>query len=209
MTKKNILVLAPHTDDGELGMGGTIARMVAEGNRVVYAAFSTAEQSVPEGFPKDILNVEVAQATHHLGVASDDLHIFHYEVRKFSYYRQEILEDLIRLRSLCAFDMVFCPSLHDVHQDHATLAQEAVRAFKGTTLLGYELAWNNLQFDTQCLVRLEKRFIEAKCKALGEYHSQGRRNYMSEEFIYSLARTRGVQAGCEFAEAFEVIRLFM
>ena len=50
----NILVLAPHTDDGELGVGGTISRFIEEGANVYYAAFSTAEQSVPEGFEKDI-----------------------------------------------------------------------------------------------------------------------------------------------------------
>lgn len=60
---KNILVLAPHTDDGELGLGGTINYLIEQGKNVVYAAFSTAEQSVPEGFPKDILKTEVKEAT--------------------------------------------------------------------------------------------------------------------------------------------------
>ena len=49
---KNILVLAPHTDDGELGLGGTISRLIEDGKKVTYVAFSTAQQSVPEGFPK-------------------------------------------------------------------------------------------------------------------------------------------------------------
>ena len=48
-----------------------------------------------------------------------------------------------------------------------------------------------------------------KIKALEEYHSQGKRNYLSKDFIYSLAKTRGVQVGCEYAESFEVIRLFL
>ena len=51
---KNVLVLAPHTDDGELGCGGFIAKLIELGSKVTYAAFSTAEESVPEGFPKDI-----------------------------------------------------------------------------------------------------------------------------------------------------------
>lgn len=48
----NILILAPHTDDGELGLGGTIRYLVELGKKVTYVAFSTAEQSVPEGFRK-------------------------------------------------------------------------------------------------------------------------------------------------------------
>ena len=99
--------------------------------------------------------------------------------------------------------------MHDIHQDHTTVAQEGLRAFKNTTILGYELIWNNLTFNTQCFVKLQQSDIEAKITALKEYHSQGKRDYLSEDFIYSLAKARGVQAGCEYAEAFEVIRLFI
>jgi N-acetylglucosamine malate deacetylase 1 len=205
----NILVLAPHTDDGELGMGGTISHLVELGKKVTYVAFSTAQQSVPEGFPKDILKTEVKKATAKLGILPENLIIYNYEVRKLGYVRQEILEELIRLRKANHFDLVFMPSLHDIHQDHTTVAQEGLRAFKNTTLLGYELIWNNLTFNTQCFVPLEQRHINAKVDALKEYKSQGSRDYLSEDFIFSLAKARGVQAGCTLAEAFEVVRLFL
>lgn len=205
----NILVLAPHTDDGELGVGGTINYLIEQGHKVVYAAFSTAEESVPDGFPKDILKTEVKKATKILGIKEENLLIYNYEVRKLSYVRQEILEDLIKIKKNENFDLVFIPSLHDIHQDHTTIAQEGVRAFKNTTLLGYELIWNNLTFNTQCFVKLQKKHIETKINALKEYKSQGTRDYLSSEFIYSLAKTRGVQVGCEFAESFEVVRLFI
>jgi len=207
--KSNILVLAPHTDDGELGMGGTMNYLIEQGHKVVYAAFSTAEESVPDGFPKDILKTEVKKATEILGIKEENLFIYNYEVRKLSYVRQEILEELIKIRKNENFDLVFIPSLHDIHQDHTTIAQESVRAFKNTTLLGYELIWNNLTFNTQCFVKLQKRHVETKINALKEYKSQGSRDYLSPEFIYSLAKARGVQVGCEYAEAFEVVRLFL
>ena len=205
----NILILAPHTDDGELGAGATINCLIEMGKNVVYAAFSTAEQSVPEGFSKDILKTEVRNATRKLGIKPENLLIYNYEVRKLSYVRQEILEELIQIKKQMQFDLVFIPSLHDIHQDHSTVAQEGVRAFKNTTLLGYELIWNNLTFNTQCFVKLEQRHIDAKIEALKEYKSQGIRNYLSPDFITSLSRTRGVQIGCEYAEAFEVVRLFL
>lgn len=205
----NILVLAPHTDDGELGLGGTIRYLIELGKKVTYVAFSTAQQSVPAGFPKDILKTEVKRATSKLGILPENLLIYNYEVRKLGYVRQEILEELIRLRKSNDFDLVFMPSLHDIHQDHTTIAQEGLRAFKNTTLLGYELIWNNLTFNTQCFVQLEKRHIESKIEALKAYESQGKRDYLSEEFIFSLAKARGVQAGCPYAEAFEVVRLFL
>jgi LmbE family N-acetylglucosaminyl deacetylase len=206
---QNILILAPHTDDGELGLGGSINYFIEQGKNVVYAAFSTAAESIPEGFPKDILKTEVKRATTKLGIKEGNLIIFNYQVRKLSYVRQEILEELIKIRKNYNFDLVFIPSLHDIHQDHTTIAQEGLRAFKNTTLLGYELIWNNLTFNTQGFVKLERRHIEAKIEALKEYKSQGTRDYLSDEFILSLARVRGVQVGCEFAEAFEVIRFFL
>ena len=138
-----------------------------------------------------------------------NLIIYNYQVRKLNYARQEILEDLIKIRRANHFDLVFMPSLHDIHQDHTTIAQEGLRAFKNTTVLGYELIWNNLTFNTQCFVKLEEENIHTKIRALKEYHSQGKRDYLSDDFIRSLARARGVQVGCEFAEAFEVVRLFL
>ena len=205
----NILVLAPHTDDGELGAGGTINYLIEKGKTVTYIAFSTAEQSVPEGFSKDVLKTEVGNATSKLGIRPENLLIYNYEVRKLSYVRQEILEELIRIKKCIQFDLVFIPSLHDIHQDHTTIAWEGVRAFKNTTLLGYELIWNNLTFNTQCFVKLEEKHINIKIQALQEYKSQGKRDYLSPDFIRSLCKTRGIQVGIEYAEAFEVVRLFL
>lgn len=203
---KNILILAPHTDDGELGCGGTIARMIENGANVHYVAFSTAEQSLPDNFPSDTLSKEVKRATDKLGIKKENLIVFGYEVRKLNYVRQEILEELVKIRKLKQFHLIFMPSLHDIHQDHTTVAIEALRAFKTTSILGYELIWNNLSFDTTCFITLQESHILKKIEALAEYKSQGGRDYTNSDFIRSLAKTRGVQIGAKFAEAFEVVR---
>jgi len=203
---KNVFVLAPHTDDGELGAGGTISKLIEQGANVYYFAFSTAEESVPEGFPKDILKKEVVAATSLLGVPKENVIVYNYPVRKLNYARQEILEDLIRHRREIAPDLVLMPSLNDVHQDHETIAREGLRAFKNTTILGYELIWNNLTFNTTSFVELKEHHVRMKSNSLKAYNSQSFRDYMSEEFIFSLAVTRGVQIGLKYAESFEVLR---
>lgn len=203
---RRILVLAPHTDDGELGCGGTIAKALEQGAEVYYAAFSTAKESVPAGLPSNILEIEVREATRRLGIEPEKLRVFGYTVRKLNYSRQDILEDLVKLRVELKPDLVFIPSLNDLHQDHSTLAMEALRAFKNSSILAYELPWNNITFTTQCFSVLERRHLERKLQALAAYGSQKMRAYMSEEYIFSLARTRGVQIGREFAECFEVPR---
>jgi len=210
MITKNIsrvLVLAPHTDDGEFGCGGTIARFIKEGVEVHYVAFSACEQSVLPQFPSDILITEVAEATNVLGIKKDKLHLLKYEVRTFNYNRQAILDDIIKFRNKIKPDLVFIPSVNDIHQDHSTIANEAIRAFKFCNILCYEMPWNNFNFATTSFMLLSEEHINIKIEALKKYKSQEHRTYANEEFIRSLASVRGVQVGQRYAEVFEVIRL--
>ena len=203
---KNILVLAPHTDDGEFGCGGSIAKLVEEGANVFYVAFSTAEESVPKHFPKNILEIEVKEATERLGIPKQNLIIYKYAVRKLNFFRQDILEELVTLKKDINPDLVLLPSPNDLHQDHFTISMEGKRAFKNTSILAYELPWNTITFHTQSFIKLSKKHIDKKIDALKAYKSQEHRPYASEKFITSLAVTRGTQIGTPYAEAFEVIR---
>ncbi len=202
-----VLVLAPHTDDGEFGCGGTMARLVDRGAEVRYVAFSIATKSLPEGFPPDTLAREVRDATSAIGIPEAQLTVHDFDVRTFPEHRQDILDLLIDLRDAWSPDAVLMPSLRDIHQDHEVVAAEGLRAFKRTTLLGYEIPWNNLQFDYQAYVELATGQIERKVAALGCYASQQHRNYANADYIWNLARTRGINIGREFAEVFEVYRI--
>lgn len=203
---QRILILVPHADDGEFGCGGTIARFVEEGKQIYYAVFSICEQSVPPGFPKDILATEVKEATACLGIDEGNLLFHNFSVRHFPQYRQDILEKLVAIRDSINPGLVLVPCSSDIHQDHSVMLQEGVRAFKQTCLLGYEMPWNTLQFSASAFVHLEERHVNKKIEAIGQYKSQSYKNYADGEVIEGLARTRGVQAGTRFAEAFEVIR---
>lgn len=206
---KRILVLAPHTDDGEFGCGGAINKFLTEGKDVYYAAFSTADKSVPAGFPRDILKKEVTRATAELGIPAGNLLVYDFSVRELPAFRQEILDILINLKKEIKPDLVMLPTLKDLHQDHHAVAMEGVRAYKDVTLLGYEAPWNNLVFRAGCFVTLSESNLRCKLRALACYASQAHRPYADSEFIRSLARTRGVQSGGLYAEAFETIRLFI
>ncbi len=169
-------------------------------------AFSTARTSVSSELPDNILGIEVKAATKVLGISEENLIIFDYPVRHFPEHRQGILEDLIKLREEITPDLIFVPSLNDIHQDHQVIAREGLRAFKRHTVLGYEEPWNNIVFETRNFIPLAKRHIEKKIEALRCYKSQSHREYLNEEFIWSLARTRGTQIEGGYAEAFEVLR---
>jgi N-acetylglucosamine malate deacetylase 1 len=206
---RRVLVLAPHTDDAELGCGGTIARLLRDGVDVFVAAFSTAEESLPAGAAPSRLHDEFTAAMQTLGIPRANTFVFGYPVRRLSYYRQEVLEELVKLRSEINPAMVFLPSASDLHQDHQVLNAEGLRCFKDMTIWGYELPWNNIGFPAQAFVTLERCDLQAKWDALQAYTSQFElgRPYFSWEFIEGLARVRGVQIKSPYAEAFEVMRL--
>jgi LmbE family N-acetylglucosaminyl deacetylase len=206
---QTILILSPHTDDAELGCGATIRLLLEQGNQVHVAAFSACRHSVLAGFPEDVLVQEIKAATQCLGVPAENLHLYDYDVRTFNYHRQQLLDDILKLRDTLKPNMVFVPSMNDIHQDHYTIAQEAVRAFKFATLLCYELPWNNFEFKTTLFFGLKETHLEHKINALAQYKSQSHRPYMQPEFIRSLATVRGVQAGLELAEVFEVVRMIL
>jgi len=206
---KKILILAPHVDDGELGCGGTIAKFIGEKKQVFYVAFSSAEKSVRPGLPKDTHRKEMRKAMKVLTLPDKNLTLFEFEARNYPRYRQEILEEMVKIRKKINPDLVFLPSTFDTHQDHQVISQEGFRAFKEMSVLGYELPWNNLTFTTKGFIVLEQEHLSKKIKALACYKSQARKFYMAKDFIRSLAVTRGLQCGAKYAETFEVIRWIM
>ncbi|MCA9232420.1 MAG: PIG-L family deacetylase [Planctomycetales bacterium] len=206
---KRVIVLAPHTDDGEFGCGGTIARFVEAGSEVYYMAFSVCEQSVPYGFAKDELENELKEAMKVLGLPAKNTLIYRYPVRRLQESRQEILQLMIDARSEIQPDIVFMPCLKDCHQDHQTVSAEGLRAFKHSTIFSYEMPWNNLTLETSSFVVLEERHLQKKIDALACYKTQAFRPYADEEFLRGLGRVRGVQIGGHYAEAFELVRLVL
>jgi len=147
------------------------------------------------------------EATKRLGIPKSNVILFDYDVRTFKQFRQEILEDLIKLKKKINPDIIFIPNPRDIHQDHQTISEEGLRAFKNNTVLGYEAPWNTVSFDTEAFITLTKEDIERKVVALEAYRSQQHRSYLKPEFIRSWAMLRGVQISVSYAEAFEVIRM--
>lgn len=202
------LVLCAHTDD-EFGCAGTVRRLVEAGAEVRYLALSACEASVPEGFPKDVLVHECRACTAALGIPEAHVEVGPFPVRYFPRDRQAILERLVALSRSYQPDLVLLPSSTDTHQDHAVVAAEGFRAFKRSTILGYELPQNLVTFENSAFVALSAETLDRKIAALAEYRSQGFRPYSTDAFLRGLATVRGVQCGAEYAEAFEVMRLIV
>lgn len=193
----NVVILAPHTDDEALGCGGTIAKLVERGYDVYVYAFSAGTAN----------HKEFNASVHRLG--GEPFLFQNIDTRYFTLKRQEILDAMIVIREKHDPKYVFLPASDDIHQDHQVINQEGIRAFKHSTIYGYELPWNSTGFKNVCYSTLSGDHIGKKMEALASYESQGGRGYFKPDAMLSLARVRGMQANTEYAECFEVIRQFL
>jgi LmbE family N-acetylglucosaminyl deacetylase len=196
---KRLLVLAPHTDDAEFGCGGLVAAKREAGWAVRIAVFCAAP-------PVDRLRREALAAAGLLGA---EVYFFDLPVRRLPEYRQDVLDKMLQIRRLLEPDVVCAPSRDDVHQDHEVVAREALRAFKHTTLLGYELPWNTFGFRRTAYQPLSEAHVSAKLRAVACYESQRHRPYARPEYVRACLLSRGVECGAAFAEAFEVERMVL
>ncbi len=203
-----ILFISPHTDDVELGAGGTLVKLLNEGHEIYWIVFSTAKDSLRD-MPPDTLEKEFIDVAKALNISEEHYKLYDFHVRRLHEHRQEILEELVKVRKDVTPDLVVGPSLHDHHQDHQVVANEMVRAFKNSaSIISYELPWNHINFYAQLFVKLKEEHLRKKIELLRNYKSQIRMNrrYFSPNFIEGWARMRGVQVNTELAEAYEVIR---
>jgi len=205
--KRNVLVLAPHIDDAEFGCGGTISKLISEGSKVHYLAFSDCRDSIPADFPKDILRRELESSVKKLKITS--YKVLDFQVRRFGFKSQEILQTLVDVKNELKPDLIFTPSRSDIHQDHQVVTNESIRAFKHSTILGYELPWNCLSLSSDTIVTLTEKELENKINAIMCYDSQSHRIYHNRSYIKALAMTKGLTINRPFAEAFEMIRLII
>jgi len=194
-----ILLLCPHPDDIEFSMGGYLLKLRRNRkNKIAIALFSHCD--ILDEFNKSLEFLRLDPTIKHGGELA--------EVRKFHKIRQDILDSMILLRDKLKPDIVFCPSMEDTHQDHQVIAQEAFRAFKFTTLIGYIQPHNLTEIRPNFFVELTEDELQAKIDLISIYKSQAHRNYSRPEAIKGTAAFYGAMTGRKYCEAFEIIRKF-
>lgn len=193
-----ILIISPHTDDAELGMGATIARLCEPqyGNDVRHIAFCPCDDSR--------LIYEFLASNKVLNCPAELL--FDFPRRRFPEFRQQILDRLIEYRDKFSPDVVFIPE-RDKHQDHQVVHDEALRAFK-CGIWAYFLPWNMDKFEVNSFKEADYGHLEAKELSLSMYSTQSGRQYFSTDAIISSLFFWGMVAGVKYAEPFRQIRCF-
>lgn len=199
---RRLLVVGPHPDDVELGCGGTIARFSRQA-RIDYLILSPCLED-----PRNANIVSEAEAAAGvLGIDRAAMIVEDLPRRTFHDKREDIRRILIAARDRLEPDLVFCPSLRDVHQDHEVTAEETLRLFRDVSVVAYESPRSSLDFQPNLYLTLDEEHLETKVNALLSYKSQFDRYYFEPDIIRSFARMRGAQCRERYAEAFEIMRL--
>lgn len=189
---KRALILAPHCDDAEIGVGGTISKMLQNGTEVYCVILSG------KGKRKE----EALKAAFSMNYT--DCKIFDFPDTYFDKHRQKILDLLRELKNEIKPDIVFCPSENDLHQDHSTLGKEALREFKDITLLTYDNPWKFFKFRPNIFVSLNEKQLRKKLEAISIFKSQKDKIFCNPRMIKAWAIFRGGTVSLKYAEAFEL-----
>ena len=199
---KRVLFLGAHPDDIEIGCGALIHNIV---NKTELLCVTLSDnQKNPD--LKKVKNEHLA-SMNVLGVPETKVVFGPFETRVFPDSRQDILEYFLKLRKEFKPDLIFTHSKQDVHQDHNTMTDEALRAFRGITVLGFDVVRSSYGFFPNFLVEVTEENVNKKIEALAQYATYQDRYYFNAELTRSIMVRHGALAERPFAEGFDILRI--
>ena len=207
----SFLVIGPHPDDQELGMGGTIARLARQGHRVHLVDMTNGEPT-PRGSP-EIRAGEAASAARVLGVERTLLGLTNREVTHNLESRHR-LAALIRVHKP---DALFVPYPTDAHPDHVAVTRIAEDArfdakltksnipgdpWHPKRILYYFCTHLRMSFQPSFCIDISQE-IDLKMQACACYQSQGLGAEGGlAEMVKTIAAYFGTRIGTAYAEPF-------
>lgn len=199
---KRILFLGAHPDDIELGCGALIAHIIGHVDlRCVTLSDNQKNPALSN------LTEEHYRSMSVLGVEEDQIILKDFETRNFPRDRQEILEFLYDLNREFKPDIVFTHTQSDIHQDHDVVKTEALRTFRGVSVLGYDVLRSSYGFFPHFLVEVSEADVQKKVDALAEYMIYRKKYYFDPEIIRSTSIRHGALAERPYAEGFDILRI--
>jgi LmbE family N-acetylglucosaminyl deacetylase len=199
---KKVCFIAAHPDDIELGCGAFIANI--HGKAELLCVTLSDNQKNPS---LTHLVEEHFRSMAVLGVPGDHVRVETFVTRRFPELRQEILEYLYQLNREYKPDIVFTHTRSDIHQDHQQTTEEVLRAFRGTTVLGFDALRSSYGFFPHFLVEVSEQDVDKKIQALAEYSTYHDKYYFDADVLRATLIRHGALAERPFAEGFDIIRV--
>lgn len=202
-----VLCLGAHSDDIEIGCGGTILRLldVNPHARVDWIVFGAAGKRASEA---------EASAAEFLSSAREKrILVKGFRDGFFPYIGADIKEFFEQLKQQVKPDIIFTHNRHDLHQDHRLLAELTWNTFRDHTILEYEIPKYDGDFGRPNLfVHLDASICRDKIDMLKRHFvSQAGKHWFDEELFMALLRIRGMESHApdDYAEAFYSSKLVL
>lgn len=195
-----ILCLGAHSDDIEIGCGGTILRFTEENKEteIRWIVFSAHGKRAAE--------------------ATESAHLFLVDARKkdvtlckfrdgfFPYDGTEIKEFFEHLKVEFSPNLIFTHYRNDLHQDHRLISELTWNTFRNHLILEYEVPKYDGDLGSPNLFfHLEERMCQRKIEIIRRcFSSQANRTWFKDDVFFSLLRIRGLESNAPemYAEAY-------
>jgi LmbE family N-acetylglucosaminyl deacetylase len=200
-----VLCLGAHSDDIEIGCGGTVLRLIAS---YPAASFRWIVFSSPSDERR---NEALAGAQRFLErAAAKRIAVERFRESFFPYAGEPLKEYFEQLKSGGPVpDVVFTHYRLDLHQDHKLVSDLTWNTFRSSLILEYEIPkWDGDLGTPNCFVPLTADIVERKVNTISDtFKSQSTKPWFGADTFRALMRLRGVEANSAFAEAFHARKL--
>ena len=198
--KPKILCLGAHSDDIEIGCGGTILRFIEE---VPKAQFRWIVFSGNKIRNKEALH---SASIFLKKIQTKQIIVHNFRESYFPFIGNEIKDCFEEIKKDYNPDIIFSHHLKDAHQDHELISKLTRNTFRNHFILEYEIPKydGDLGFPN-LFVYLDKSIVQRKIGYLCEvFQTQKKKSWFSEDTFKSLMRIRGFESNSltTYSEAF-------
>ncbi len=195
-----VLCLGAHCDDIEIGCGGSLLKLLEQGDVTVdWVVFSSEGRRAAEAR-------ESAESFLEDAAAASNVLVKEFRGRYFPYAGAELKEFFDELGSQVSPDLVFTHWRDDLHQDHRLISELTGNTFRDHLILEYEIPKYDGDIGRpNAFVHLESGHCERKIETiLRVFESQRAKHWFSRETFLATLRLRGIEskAPSGYAEAF-------
>ncbi len=202
---RTILCLGSHSDDIEIGCGGTILKLLAENNSVdvFWVMLSATEERADEANRSAELFLEKA--------SNKTIMVKKFRETFFPYCATEIKEFFKKLKNEISPDLIFTHRREDLHQDHRLVSELTWNTFRDHLIMEYEIPkYEGDLGQPNIFVKLSRQTCEQKVATIfNTFLTQRTKKWFSEDTFWALLRLRGVESNSEFAEGLYCRKMIM
>jgi LmbE family N-acetylglucosaminyl deacetylase len=203
----SLLCLGAHSDDIEIGCGGTLLRLLAErpGSSVDWVVFSASPDREKEA--------RASAADFLASAGRSNVIVKSFRESYFPYVATEIKDFFEQIKQSTRPDVVLAHHRHDFHQDHRTIAELTWNTFRAHAILEFEIPKYEGDLGTPNLfVPLSRAVADRKVELLMKHFpSQAHRTWFRPDTFHGLMSVRGIECAApeSRAEAFHARKLVL